>query len=230
VRIILGAAATLWLSFYLAALLHPSPTRRNACLATTLFITYGLHAVLKTLAALEATRVLNAERRSGALELLLVTPLAVDKILRGHWQAFRRRFVVPVILAALANAALIWLIAVRNPVGMPREARFTFSLILLGGGALLFTDFLALGWVGMKEALLRKHHHWAALATFGWVMLPTLAGVSTAFLLAWSGNVGPDSMRGMLILWFVFGAGYAIAQAQASKHRLASGLRNLAAG
>jgi ABC-type Na+ efflux pump permease subunit len=50
------------------------------------------HASLKCWIAIEASRRLGADRRSGALELLLSTPLSVAEIMRGQWLALVRQF------------------------------------------------------------------------------------------------------------------------------------------
>src|SRR6185295_4673913 len=66
-----GAAVLLfilWIPFLVVAV--SKPNAHQAFLAA-LFIAYGLHQIVKTMAAVEATRRLNDERRSGALELLL---------------------------------------------------------------------------------------------------------------------------------------------------------------
>ena len=50
------------------------------------------HSSLKCWLAMEASRRLGLDRHSGALELLLSTPLRVEEILRGQWLALRRQF------------------------------------------------------------------------------------------------------------------------------------------
>lgn len=50
------------------------------------------HTLLKCWVAMEASKRLGDDRRSGALELLLSTPLGVREILRGQWLALLRQF------------------------------------------------------------------------------------------------------------------------------------------
>ena len=47
------------------------------------------------------------DRHSGALELVVSTPLGVKEILRGQWLALRRQFLGPPGLAAIQNPAHI---------------------------------------------------------------------------------------------------------------------------
>jgi ABC-type transport system involved in cytochrome c biogenesis permease component len=50
------------------------------------------HSLLKCWIAMESSRRLGTDRRSGALELLLSTPLRVKEILHGQWLALARQF------------------------------------------------------------------------------------------------------------------------------------------
>jgi ABC-type transport system involved in multi-copper enzyme maturation permease subunit len=52
----------------------------------------AVHTFFKAWIAVEAPRRLGADRRSGALELLISTPLRVETILRGQWLALLRQF------------------------------------------------------------------------------------------------------------------------------------------
>ncbi len=60
-----------------------------------------LNLVIKVWFALEAGRSLAEDRKQGALELLLSTPLTVKDILRGQLLALRRQFQWPVVLVLL---------------------------------------------------------------------------------------------------------------------------------
>src|SRR6185369_16885251 len=44
---------------------------------------------------IQASRLFSEPRRTGALELLLCTPLTTDEIIKGHWLTLRRRFFAP---------------------------------------------------------------------------------------------------------------------------------------
>ncbi|HWN96334.1 MAG TPA: hypothetical protein VNT99_14980, partial [Methylomirabilota bacterium] len=51
-----------------------------------------MHTFLKCWIAMEAPRRIGTDHRSGALELLISTPLRVEEILRGQWMALLRQF------------------------------------------------------------------------------------------------------------------------------------------
>jgi hypothetical protein len=82
----IGAAACLWMFGYLKG-------RRDWLdQATFIFTAICAHSFFKCWLAIEASRRFAADRRSGALELLLSTPLGVEDILRGQWLALLRQF------------------------------------------------------------------------------------------------------------------------------------------
>ncbi len=89
---LLGLLVLFWFGFLLASMVsRDSKLPFIVCL----FTAYALHQVAKYLVAVEATRQLIEDRRSGALELLLVTPLGEDQILFGQRRALQVQFSGP---------------------------------------------------------------------------------------------------------------------------------------
>ena len=72
------------------------------------FASYALHQAVKALAAAEATRQLNEDRLSGALELLLVSPLKATEIIAGHSFAFGQKCSRPMALLMLTNLCMVF--------------------------------------------------------------------------------------------------------------------------
>jgi len=60
-----------------------------------------LNLVIKVWFALEAGKQLSEDRKQGALELLLSTPLTVQDILRGQRLALERQFLGPVMVVLM---------------------------------------------------------------------------------------------------------------------------------
>src|SRR6185436_11763696 len=79
-RVVLRSSLVFWFAFLLAAIFS---AKHDPAFATCIFIAYGMHLFLKTLITVEASRRMSEDRQSGALELLLVTPLPVSVILTG---------------------------------------------------------------------------------------------------------------------------------------------------
>jgi ABC-type transport system involved in cytochrome c biogenesis permease component len=105
----------------------------------------------------EASARLSEDRRSGALELLLSTPLNEREVVRGQWLALRRQFLMPWLVFLVLEFLLLrqshsegWLLA-QMPVRL--------------------VEFTALGWVGMWLGLTLRSVTRAILVTFGLVLV-----------------------------------------------------------
>ena len=98
------------------------------------------HSFFKCWLAMEASRRLGADHRSGALELLLSTPLSVPEILRGQGLALLRQFGAAVALICAVDFVFLALGARRMGadwnewimVGLIFIILFVFDLITLG--------------------------------------------------------------------------------------------------
>ena len=123
---------------------------------TVYFLTaYLLHTILKFWLASEACRPLAEDRRSGALEVMLSTPLSVDRILEGQLAALERQFAWPVLI--VLGADLVMLLA-----GLQTEASSDWLLLWLGLIVLFVVDLYTLAWVGFWLSLAAKKAHRAA--------------------------------------------------------------------
>lgn len=169
-----------------------------------MFTAYGLHVVWKCVLAVAASRRFSEDRLSGALELLLVTPLSPGSYLSGQRAALKKSFRKSKALLALMNLAMLLL---QTTLDMSDHDHATFTLIFLGGIVLLFSDAFALSWIGMEMGLRGKRHHRAVLAALGRVLLPSWLAV---FLLVFAGISGPGArmtnatFTGIIAFWFAF--------------------------
>lgn len=148
--------------------------RRN--LSSYQFHQYFSHALVFTnrvWITVMACRFFLEARRTGALELMLTTPLPVRTILRGHWRALRSFFVLPIFAIALLHvfyvAANYRLANTQSNVG----GLLFGSYIMAAGSSLInfLTDVLALCYVGSWFSLSTRKPGFAALYTFALVIL-----------------------------------------------------------
>jgi ABC-type transport system involved in multi-copper enzyme maturation permease subunit len=111
-----------------------------------------LNCSFKTWVASESGRYLGEQRKDGALEFVLSTPLSVKEILRGQWLALRRLFLGP--LLAVVAVQLIFFAA-----SLQREPFSQNSLnpvLWIASILVLIADTAALCWTAMWGALTVK--------------------------------------------------------------------------
>jgi len=91
---------------------------------------------------MEACRRFSADRKTGALELLLSTPLKVEEILRGQWRALSKQFAAPAAVVLVAD--FIFLSSDRSDTNWGTG---------LGGLMIVFAaDLITLSWWGCGPA------------------------------------------------------------------------------
>ncbi len=172
--------------------------------ATGIALAVILNTALKMWVAIEAGQQISEDRRAGAMELLLSTPLTVKDILTGQFLALRRQFLGP-LLAILAIEVSLMAVSLRSDF----EAQ-TLYLWLVGIGMLL-ADIVALTLTSMAAALTAKNQQQAIGKTFFRILvLPWIAfwiiGVLASLWAALGSDGGePLSWRFNLGLWFGLG-------------------------
>jgi len=187
-----------------------------------------LHTALKFWVASEACLRLGPDHRSGALELLLSTPMTVREILRGQMLALRRQFFGPVLL--VAGLDFLFLFSAFNRLGSAGDNQvFWFCLGVI---ATFATDVYTLCWAGMWTGLITKHPNRATAATFARVVvLPCGAWAAVmilvSFMQLWS-RLNRTEGSFSILLWFGFGMANDVALFLWSRHRLLSDLRVVA--
>jgi len=127
-------------------------------------------ALFKVWVALEACRRFVEDRRSGALELILCTPLSVDEIIRGQSRALRRQFTGPTVLLLALSGAYLW---ARLAHTSPRTSEDFWEMVLphVGWGLVFVADVLALGRLGMWFGLTSRHTYAAAGKAVLWIQV-----------------------------------------------------------
>ena len=177
-----------------------------------------LNSILKFWVASEAGRQFAEDRHSGALEMVVSTPLSVKEILRGQWLALRRQFLGPLLVVIAVE--LIFLAA-----SLQREsfhAQPINPVLWLAGIVMLAADVVALGWVGMWEAMTAKKPNHVTGKTIArilvapWVLYIAITILST-FLFDDPPKPSPLNWHFFVGLWFGLGlltdAGFSVGAA-----------------
>jgi hypothetical protein len=134
----------------------------------------------------EACRRLAEDRHSGALEMLLCTPLPVECIVRGQWLALARRYLGPLLVTLCASLASMIAGYVTYGFGgmLDPEDRGVWLFAWLAGIGLLPLSLVALCWVSMRRALTARNvGDAAAIAVLQVVGGPCLALATIPMLL-----------------------------------------------
>jgi hypothetical protein len=113
-----------------------------------------LHAILKISIASEASARFAEARSNGELELLLVTPLSVQKLCRGHLTAMKRRFTGPLILVLLVDLVLMF--CGGKYVQQQFGSDLMLWLLIWATAIMLLIDAHTLAWVGLWQGLNAK--------------------------------------------------------------------------
>ncbi len=226
-----GSLGLLWLCFFCGSFLNSGRIRQNSSFAVCLFVALAAHMVFKGIVAMEASRRFSEDRSSGALELLLVTPLSPRAIVQGQLVGLRKHFRKPMVALLLTNVALVWLIVWPNPLSMDRQDQGIFCGIFFGGALLLMLDVQSLSWTGMLAGLRARRHPRAVFAALGRVMLPPWLGLIVMFMMAVSSRaMRRETVTTLITLWFVFSAAYSVVLARMAQTQLLRNFRWLAAG
>lgn len=110
--------------------------------------------LFKIIVAIRAPKFFAEARQSGALELLLSTPLTSREIIRGQWRALRRLFIGPTLVVLMGmmapfffHSVVHW--AARSAVEAPILGIFLAPLL----SGFLILGMFAAGWFGMWMGL-----------------------------------------------------------------------------
>lgn len=167
------------LIFFAVALLLSAciQNNRHEWFITAFTTAYGLHLVTRTQLLLAATRRLHEDRQSGALEAILVTPVADGDLPRAHHESLERSFRGHLIALFSLNLALeLVVILAYDHLDMGHGTWAIFSAFFVGGAALTFSDFAALRWLGLRESLRKQTQLKAVGRVFLWLsVIPWIA-------------------------------------------------------
>jgi ABC-type transport system involved in multi-copper enzyme maturation permease subunit len=164
-NLLLAVAVPIWLCF-LFSVPGCRPPGAPVPFLVCLFLGYALHVLVKLLMMVESVSRLNHDRNSGALELLLVTPLPVLAIIAAQRKALRAHFRWAIWTLCLLNLAMLsasfgwaWNLSI------DRQDLWMFSEVFIGGIVVLLADFEALQWVGLWHGLSKRQANKAVIIT-----------------------------------------------------------------
>lgn len=165
-----------------------------------------LNTILKGWFAGEVCAQLAEDRRIGALELLLSTPLDVADILRGQFLALCRQFLWPVVTVISLEVVFLMVGLTSRDV---RGDEGSWLLTWLCGLIMLVADLAALFYVGLWQSLTARNANRANTAAVVRILaLPWIlyAGFLMFIAIASFSGPGPNVAAGFFIIaWLVIG-------------------------
>ncbi|MFM7103623.1 MAG: ABC transporter permease subunit [Verrucomicrobiota bacterium] len=196
-------------------------------LATSLF----LHLGLKTSLASESPRQFHEDRRSGAMELLLATPLTTPDFLDGRARALRRRFLGPLGVVLAADVLFFLGSGARtSPESEDEWLAFWLARMLL-----LPLDAYALAWTGMWVGLRTRGSRstgqvFARVLTLPWLVLAAFMTLLAVLQIPLLGSLFDQwGFKAFVAVWFGLGTVIDIHWIARSQADLNAHFRELAA-
>jgi len=216
VWLIIGIIAGWWL--FMCLRLRFNWFDESLSLTTTIM----LSSMLKVWVAMEAGQRLAEDRKIGALELLLSTPLRVRDILLGQILALRRQFLIPLLL----SITVVWLLlGIEAPRGFDDRTRIhAFGIAWV---VMLVSDIAALTSVAMATALTVNNPNRASVSTiFRVLLLPWLLFAAISILVG--AGTAMANWKFLLHLWFWLGISTDLVFGLMAWHQLRTRFRLLA--
>ncbi len=166
--------------------------------ATVAIACFVLHGSVKLWIALEATRRLAEDKRTGALQLMLATALTPKEVLRGLERGILRRFRKP--MAVVLGIDLVFLaLALREG-----SASAEIVVIVVQSMMIFFFDCFALVWMGLWDGASAANATRALIrTTLKILVLPWLLSVMLASVLAIGAGPGISSFYLLAASWFL---------------------------
>jgi hypothetical protein len=223
IAVLLAVLASIVSQFNLSSLVGPGSYVEFAIpLFLWCWVLAALHLILLYKFATLATHRFAEDRRTGALELLMVAPARVGQMLWGHWLALVRQLGGAMLGTLFLHGLIFWafltfagmqerivggtsavlhrlLDALRNDPEDLWHVLVIFAIIL-GSAVVLVLNWLALGWAGIWIGLRTRRAALAPWITLALVLVPPVV----IFVLVVSLGVWMGLPQGNLFYWAWF--------------------------
>lgn len=140
------------------------------------FVMALMHIWLLAWMAGESSAWIFRDRHSGAMELILATPLSVKEILKGHFQGINRKLLLPLFWVVLVDVVFMFFdnnrYASYADTNWFVQSYFKYAYWLACIG-MLFFNLYTLRWTATWMGMIARNEFSAAVAALVWVSLPT---------------------------------------------------------
>lgn len=154
-----------------------------------------LHTILKWWLVTEAARNFSAQRQSGALELLLSTPISIKELVRGQIRALEWQFAGPVAVVLMLDVVFL----------LASDRSGEMVTVWIAGMVVFILDLVTLAYVGMWRGLnSRRPNRAAASAAVQVLVLPWMIFLGLVTFMAFGGGMrGSETGIVLIIAWLV---------------------------
>ena len=170
----------------------------NWIIPIVVFGSYGMHALYKLALVAEISRRLTEDRRSGALELLLSTPLPVQFFLRGHMQATMRTW--RPFLFSIAFMNITWM--------THHEFLDEIGIFLPVSLFLLWPDTRALIWLSLRNSLHPWRYSRVVFQTWLRVLLAPILVLVLVLMTGSTTGMSNEAVTTIVFFWAVCSTAY----------------------
>jgi ABC-type multidrug transport system permease subunit len=197
--------------------------------ATNYGMAFLLNGMLKLWIISEGGHQLARDKKSGAFELLLSTPLTVADMVRGQWRALRWQFLKPVAVAVFLE--LVLMVSVRH---IQEQENLQARWIWLAGILMFLADLWTAGWVAMSAALTEKNQDRATLKTAAfvlalpWLLFGAVLPMTQLWIILFSRKEWEPSWAYYLSWWFGLGIFLDLFLLVRARRRVQTNFRQLA--
>ncbi len=223
------AVIQVWSALFLAALLwailHPYVMTADQSVLNALAL-LAAHLIIKLVASIEASRAIAEDRQSGAMELLMSTPLTSDQIIRGQGRAMYYLMAKPVGLIMIIDTVCLAIALHFENWSGGRDIYIALYLVAVGS---LVLDVMSASWTGLWLGLSARSAHRAASGTIIRILfLPVL--IFGALATASAAARINFSFGGVVFLWVVVCFACDLFFMTQARSRLQDRFRTLASG
>jgi alpha-tubulin suppressor-like RCC1 family protein/ABC-type transport system involved in cytochrome c biogenesis permease component len=197
--------------------------------AVSITLALIINSTLKLWVALESAQRLAEDQKTGALELLLTTPLTARDIVRGQMLALRRQFLVPT-LTVIGVEIVLMLMSFQHSNRSHTEIFIMFAAIMV----MLVADMITLAWVGMSKGLMARTLNHAIIQTIArvlvvpWAVFGLVATGANLYSALWSQSGWTPGWSFYLSWWFGLGIVFNLILVRIARGRLLGRFRQIA--
>jgi hypothetical protein len=216
--------------FFVAMLLFSFGDGDDEAFVLAIATVFGLHLISKFVFAFDATRALHEDKRSSALELLMITPLGERAIADAHSAAFRFQFKGTVRRLLAFTIALQVTALMNDRLHLRGDDLFLISSMFWGAMIWTLSDYHSMPWLGLQQALKQSSHLKATLHTLGRALLVPWSPYFVVILGMAESRASEEAAGLATFAWAIGSAIFQKIRTKARRSRIIRDFRRLAAG